>query len=102
MLPRISGMLVEHYGRLRLMFLNYSRTRQIALIAALIFAFTIPAAAQNSDYATTYPTVAALNAAVMPPRDRVELAERLHGISSADIPPTPTSVSYTHLTLPTK
>ena len=63
------------------------------LIAALVILFTVPAAsqiaAQNVASDTDYPTVAALNAAVLPPRDRVELAERLRGVTN--IAPTPAS-----------
>ncbi|MEO8392723.1 MAG: hypothetical protein ABI700_07005 [Chloroflexota bacterium] len=64
-------------------------TRRMALIAAIIFLIVIPAAAQNSDSSNDYPTLAALNSAVIPARDRVNLAERLLGVSN--IPAAPTS-----------
>jgi immune inhibitor A len=66
-----------------------SLTQPIALIAALIFLVAAPAAAQTVHDNPDYPTVEALNAAVIPLRDRVELAERLRGVN--DIPPTPAS-----------
>ncbi|MFN8451428.1 MAG: immune inhibitor A [Anaerolineae bacterium] len=63
--------------------------RLAVLIAALILICAAPAAAQVSESTVDYPTADALNAAVLPPRDRVDLARRLLGIT--DIPPTPAS-----------
>ncbi len=58
----------------------------ILLAALLVIA---PVAAQDNASADTFPTVAALEAAVLPPRDRVDLAERLRGVR--DVPPPPTT-----------
>lgn len=71
---------------------------QRALITLLVFAFftVAPIAAQDvslegetqdAPQTPEYPTVAALETAIIPPRDRVELAERLRGVSI--IPATP-------------
>ncbi len=57
------------------------------LLAALLL--VAPAAAQDDPSADDYPTLAALEASVLPPRDRVNLAERLLGVTEID--PTPTS-----------
>ncbi len=63
----------------------------ILLAALLVIAPVAPAAlAQDSAATDAFPTVAALEAAVLPPRDRVDLAERLRG-GQADVPPTPTT-----------
>ena len=53
----------------------------ILLAALLVIAPVAPAAlAQDAAASDAYPTVAALEAAVLPPRDRVDLAERLRGV----------------------
>ncbi|MEP7291121.1 MAG: hypothetical protein ABI835_05030 [Chloroflexota bacterium] len=67
------------------------RLRRLALFTALLFTFVAPVSAQNTPGDSKYPTVAALEAAVIPLRDRVELAERLRGVDPATIPPTPAS-----------
>ena len=64
-------------------------SRHIALIITIIFLIVIPAAAQTAQSDDAYPTVAALASAVIPARDRVDLAERLLGVTN--IPATPTS-----------
>lgn len=66
-----------------------SAARSVVLLAAFVFLCAMPAAAQTAFTTADYPTVAALTAAVVPVRDRVELAERLRGVNPADIPPTP-------------
>ena len=64
----------------------------ILLAALLVIAPMAPAAlAQDAAATDAYPTVAALEAAVLPPRDRVDLAERLRGVKN--IPPTPTTAA---------
>ena len=63
--------------------------RAIALMALIVLLCALPAAAQVSESSVDYPTVAALNSTVIPARDRVELAERLRGVTY--IPPTPAS-----------
>lgn len=51
--------------------------------------FCLPLEAQPNDAPTEYPTLAALEAAVLPPRDRIDLARRLRGVT--DIPAAPES-----------
>ncbi len=63
-------------------------TKKLLLLLVIIFAWT-SVSAQDASTTATYPTVEALNAAVIPARDRVALAERLRGVSN--IPPTPAS-----------
>jgi len=72
------------------MFQRQSAIRLI-LIAGFVFLCIMPVAAQNAQSDTDYPTVAALASAVIPPRDRIDLAERLRGVT--DIPPTPASAA---------
>ncbi|MBI1257906.1 MAG: hypothetical protein GC204_10580 [Chloroflexi bacterium] len=68
---------------------NTFPSRRLALISAIIFLIVLPAVAQNSDSGNDYPTLAALASAVIPARDRVDLAERLLGVT--DIPAAPTT-----------
>ena len=68
-----------------------SMMRRAALIALLILLISIPAAAQELQSVVDYPTVAALDAAVIPPRDRVALAERLRDVAASNIARTPVS-----------
>ena len=63
-------------------------TKKLFVSIALLFTLTFsPTLAQNDQSPAEYPTVEALETAVIPPRDRVELAARLRGIT--DIPATP-------------
>ncbi len=66
-----------------------SAARPFALIAAFLCLSLAPAFAQTADSPLDYPTIAALEAAVIPARSRVELAERLRSVDPASIPPTP-------------
>ncbi len=59
------------------------------LFAALLTIAPQVAAQDATSADAAYPTVTALAAAVLPPRDRVDLAERLRGVK--DVPPPPTS-----------
>lgn len=70
---------------------RHSAARLIILIAAIIFLCAAPVAAQVAENSVEYPTVAALDATILPPRDRVDLAERLRGVTH--IPPTPASAA---------
>ncbi len=65
------------------------RSAALALIVLLILLCVLPTSAQQLASDADYPTVDALNDAVIPPRDRVELAERLRGLRVTDIPATP-------------
>lgn len=58
----------------------------LTLMIALMGLLIAPAQAQHADDAA-YPTVTALQMAVLPPRDRVDLAQRLLGVS--DLPDAP-------------
>ena len=69
-----------------------AKPRIIALILALIFVCVIPAAAQNSQDLNNYPTLVALNTAVIPARDRVNLAERLLNIENIVQKPAPAAM----------
>ncbi len=68
--------------------------RRAVLITLLaVSLWVMPVLAQDPASTTDFPTVAELNSTVIPPRDRVDLAERLRGVSASEIPPTPTSVA---------
>ncbi len=72
------------------MLLTSSLLRRAVLIALLAASLCVmPVLAQDPASATDFPTVAALDSAVIPPRDRVDLAERLRGVIASEIPPTP-------------
>ena len=62
-------------------------SRRLALITAIIFLIVLPAVAQNSDSGNDYPTLAALSSAIIPARDRVDLAERLLGVTNVPAAP---------------
>lgn len=68
------------------MLLLYTRLRRIAFVMLLVLC-TVPTSAQDALNNSKYPTMAVLEETIIPPRDRVELAQRLHGVT--DIPPTP-------------
>ncbi|MCC6804218.1 MAG: hypothetical protein IT319_15155, partial [Anaerolineae bacterium] len=70
---------------------RYPAARRVVLIALILLAFSAPASAQVARSTVSYPTVAALDTTLLPPRDRVDLARRLMGIT--DIAPTPTAVA---------
>ena len=65
---------------------------RIALILALVFLCVIPAAAQSSQDLNNYPTLVALNTAVIPARDRVSLAERLLNLTNVPQKPVTAAV----------
>ena len=58
------------------------------LICLLLLCLAVPLSAQPNLSAAEYPTLVALETAVIPPRDRVELAQRLLGVSDIPAPPT--------------
>ena len=64
--------------------LRMRRFLGVALFALLLIS---PAAAQDAPNTSKYPTMDVLEETIIPPRDRVELAQRLRGVT--DIPPTP-------------
>jgi len=65
--------------------------RALVILAVLLLLTVAPIAAQDSQPLSEYPTVAALETAVIPPRDRIELAERLRGISVTPATPVVTA-----------
>jgi hypothetical protein len=72
--------------------------RQITLqLTMLLFIFcgVVSSSAQQTASIVEYPTLTALELAVIPPRDRIDLARRIGGVT--DIPTTPTIVSTRQL-----
>lgn len=63
--------------------------RRWITIAAAALLLALPASAQDSETIIEYPTVAALMAAELPPRDRADLAVRLGGIEPIQSTPAP-------------
>lgn len=63
--------------------------RHVLIVALVIVCVTSSSAivAQVAESSADFPTVAALETTVLPPRDRVDLAQRLRGIAA--VPPTP-------------
>lgn len=81
------SMMIALRSDYRLKLMTRSMVRGVVLLVlALIFA---PVHAQQSDVSDKYPTVAALQQAVIPPRDRVDLARRIYHVTN--IPTRPTS-----------
>lgn len=61
--------------------------RRFLCMASSALLLSFPAAAQDAPNTSKYPTMDVLEETIIPPRDRVELAQRLRGVT--DIPPTP-------------
>lgn len=63
-----------------------------SIILFVLLVIGLPLSAQAPTDPTDYPTLAALDAAPLPPRDRIALAQRLMGVS--DIPTPPAAPNY--------
>jgi immune inhibitor A len=75
--------------------LPVSLKRLINCLVFLLLIICSPLSAQPNTSTADYPTLAALETAVIPPRDRVELAQRLLGVTN--LPVTPTSAPDRHV-----
>lgn len=61
---------------------------QLTTLLLLVFSGSASSSAQQSASPVEYPTLAALEAAELPPRDRIDLAQRLRGVTDISAPPT--------------
>ena len=61
--------------------------RSVVQLIALLFILCVAVSGSAQEAVIEYPTVAALEAAVIPPRDRIDLARRLQGVTEIPTPP---------------